>query len=281
MNDQLEVIQPEALEILTRAELVPLQDTAREYPRDMAICRQDILEIAAADKDTAASCFFALPRKRKKEDGKGYETISIEGESIRMAEIVAASWQNIKIGKRILKIDRVAGTITAQAKVVDTQKNTETTIEETKSIKSKGGSLYSEDMIIMTGKSAQSVALRNAIFTAIPKAVFMPIFKEIKLVATGAKPGTMIPEGSFVPVPLEDRANIAVNHFTGLGVSEADVFTALGVSGIPEITEDQLAILTGLRTGIKEGDLNLKDAFPPSKGQQISDDISKKIAGNK
>jgi len=276
MENELTIEAPvaEALEILTKAEFDVLINAARANPRDVMFCRKQVQDVASADAETAASCFFALPRKRKTKEGK-YENTTIEGESIRMAEIVASMWQNVRTYKRILSLDRKTGTITAQATVRDLEKITEATVEETKSIRDKDGSLFSEDRISMQGRSAESVAVSNAVFTVIPKAIFASVFKKIKAVATGEKEGTM--DDDFVQTSLPDRAANAVKYFVNLGVAEQAVYDLLKVEDMDHITNDDLEQLTGLRTALSEGDTKLVDIFPPSKGDQVKASVQSKI----
>ena len=54
-----------------------------------------------------------------------------------------------------------------------------------------------------------------------------------------------------------------------LGISNERVFAALGVKGIEEVGVDQLVLLSGLRTAIKDGDSTVEEAFPPLTDQPI------------
>ena len=65
-NDSpLEVIQPSALEAISRAEVDMQIATAKRYPRDVSKVKQGMLSIATVDEETAAACFYTLPRYSK------------------------------------------------------------------------------------------------------------------------------------------------------------------------------------------------------------------------
>lgn len=261
-----EVPNASALEVITKAEIDTAIATAKAYPRELAAVRRDVLFLAAADQETAESCFFALPAK----DENGKE-ITIDGESIRLAEIVASTWGNLKWGKRILNIDRVNKRVTSQGSVLDMEKNTFAQVEETKNILTKRGVIYSEHMITMTGKAAASIALRNAIFQIIPKVFFLAIMREIKDVAAGRKPGYMLTEKErkeWKAEPLDVRVGKAFKFFNNWGITSERIFASLGVKNIEAVTEDHLIKLTGIKSGVNQGEVKLDDAFPLTEADQ-------------
>lgn len=267
---EVQIIEASALQVMTEAELNTGVDIARRYKRDLLAVRKETLMIAAADKDTAAECFFSLPRKRKNKDGKMEDT-EIEGESIRLAEIILGTWQHMHFGTRILKVDRLGKTITAQGIVHDLQNNTKAAIQEDRNISTSKGDIYSADMINMTGRAASSIALRNATFKVVPKAFLRPIIKEIKLVAIGEKPGYLEDPKNFKKEPLEDRIKKAVKFFTNWGIPEERLFHTLGVKSLEEMTEDHLIKLTGIRSGINQGEFSLTEAFPLTDADKSKD----------
>jgi hypothetical protein len=274
-----EIIETSALQVMTQAELNTAVDIAKRYARDLIQCKKTTLQLAAGDKETAESCFFSLPRKKKNEITGKMEEVELEGESIRLAEIVLSSWKNVQFGTRIIAVDRVAKTVTAQAVVHDLENNTKSMIEETRNVSYKDGKLYSADMITMTGRGAGSIALRNATFKVIPKAFFRQIIKEIKLVAIGEKPGYLEDDKNFKKVPLEERIGKAVKFFTNWGISEARVFSALGVKALAELTEEHLIKLTGIKSGINQGEFSLLDAFPMTEADKAAE-VGKNIVNN-
>ena len=60
---------------------------------------------------------------------------------------------------------------------------------------------------------------------------------------------------------LPTRRAEAFKAFQGYGVSQAQIFAKLGVQGEADIGQEQLLILRGLLTAIKEGDITPEQAF--------------------
>lgn len=268
-------VNANALEIITKAELENQVDIAKRYPRELKRVRTTVLELAAADKETAESCFFALPRTRKKEDGTK-EKVTITGESIRLAEIVSTSWMNMSMGKRVLGIDKATGEIIVQAIVHDLESNNRMAIEERRNIRTKEGYWYNQDMINLTGRAASSVAHRNAVFAVIPKAFLATILKEIKQVAIGEKPGYLLSEEERADFekkkkPLLQRVQDAVNTFKNMGVPEQKIFHSLGVKSVEEIDQEGLAVLIGIFSGLKQAEFNLMEAFEKTPDESAGD----------
>ena len=94
-----EVIGTTALQAQTAAEVDIAIATAHKFPRSLKRFQSDATTMATVDLETAAACFYKLPRKN--EDGS---TKNIEGPSIRFAEIVASCYKNIRYGSRIVEI---------------------------------------------------------------------------------------------------------------------------------------------------------------------------------
>src|SRR5689334_25197305 len=81
------------IESITKAEVDCQIATAHQYPRSLAQFYKRAEAMVTVDEETAQSCFYQLRRKDKDAPG-GYKMI--EGESIRMAEIVAANFGNLR-----------------------------------------------------------------------------------------------------------------------------------------------------------------------------------------
>lgn len=235
---EMEVLQPSALEAMERAVTATLVDTAKRYPRSVAVCKKKALELACLDPDTAAECFYKYTRGGK----------VIEGPSIRLAEIVASTWQNIRAGSRTISEGET--TITAQAFCHDLENNVFIARETERRITNKEGVRYNDDMITLTKNAACSIALRNSVFSVIPKAIVKSIYDSAKQVAVGDLK------------TLAERRGKAVDYFTKMGVDSARIFQALGVKGMDDIGLEQLETLTGLRTAVNEKETTLDEAFP-------------------
>src|SRR5262245_34176726 len=162
-----------ALEAQTHAEVDVQIATARRYPRSVRTFIDEAVTMATLDEETAGACFYALPR-----DGK-----TIDGPSARLAEIVASAWGHLRVQARI--VDEDDRFITARGEAWDVQRNVGMAFEVRRRITDRKGKKYSDDLVMVTGNAASSIALRNAIFKVIPSAFWRPIYLKCREVAVG------------------------------------------------------------------------------------------------
>ncbi len=106
-NEIIEIRQSDMLTAINRAEVDIQISTAKQYPREVSRVLNQIKTYATMDMETAEDCFYALRR------GKGSDAQVIEGISVRLAEIIAGAWGNLRVQTRIIGND--GKTITAQA----------------------------------------------------------------------------------------------------------------------------------------------------------------------
>jgi hypothetical protein len=189
------------------------------------------------NESIAEQCIYALPRDNK----------TIEGPSARFAEIVASAWGNCRAGARV--IDDSGEFVTAQGVFHDLERNVAITYEVQRRITNKRGQRFNADMIGVTANAACSIALRNAILKGVPKAFWEDMYLEARKVIMGDIK------------TLANRRAAAVAAFQKFGVTPEQVCSKLGVPGVEDIGLDQLVVLRGLLTAIKEGDTSPEDAF--------------------
>ena len=154
----------EALEALNRSEIDMQIATAKKYPRDIMASINKVVALATVDENTAEECFYSL--KRRGSDGDTF----ITGPSVRLAEIVAASWGNIRVAAQVVGND--GKFITARGTCIDLETNNAVSVEVQRRICDKYGKTYSEDMQVVTGNAAAAIAFRNAIFKVVPMSTF-------------------------------------------------------------------------------------------------------------
>lgn len=240
-SEELEVVAPPALESMERASIDVQITTAKKYPRSLSQVKAAMLSFATLDVETAAGCFFTLPG-RKGGDGK-----PIQGPSIRMAEIAISTYKNLRAGARVIADD--GKVITAQGVCHDLENNVCISVEVKRRVTTKDGRRYSDDMVVMTGNAACSIALRNATFRVVPLALVKPVYEAAKTVAIGdAK-------------TLGTRRADAVAHFAKMGVAKEKVFAVLGVNAIEDVTLSHLEVLLGYVTAIRDGDTTIDEVF--------------------
>lgn len=237
------VDSPTVVEQLTRGEVDMQVATAKRWARSIVQFKQNAMTMAVDNPAVAKSCFYVLPRGGKK----------IEGPTIRLAEIVAICWGNLRCETRVVGTD--ATMITAQATAWDMQSNVLVRKEVQRRITDKNGKRYNDDMIVITGNAAASIALRNAIFTVVPQAYVMTIFEHCKRVAGGERQS------------LGDARKKWFAWFEKQGVTKAQVLELLGRKGDGDVDVDDIATLQGLSNALSEGDTTLEELFGPAEQQ--------------
>lgn len=251
-NEIIEIRQAEVLQAINRAEVDIQISTAKQYPRDLTKVLNKIATYAKMDKETAEDCFYILRRTDK--DGN---PSLIEGLSIRMAEIIASAWGNLRIQTRIVGND--GKMITAQAICHDLESNVAVSKEVSRSITTRGGRTYSQDMQIVTGNAAGSIAFRNAVLAVIPKAITKKIINEVRAVAMGQT------------IDLEESRRRVIAYYTKAGVKTEQLLHYLGIGTIDEIDQRMIFELRALRNAIEEGTTTVKETFiDPEKEAQAA-----------
>lgn len=229
--------QAEMLSAINKSEVDIQVSTAKAYPRDVEQSLNRIKQLATIDNETAENCFYALKR------GDTF----IEGPSVRLAEIIGCAWGNLRVQARIIGND--GKFITAQGIAHDLETNFAASVEVKRRITDKSGRTFNEDMQVVTGNAAASIAFRNALLKVVPSAVTHRIVAEIRQVAKGNA------------LSLEQRVANMLKWFEGVGVTRQQVLTHIGVANADKISEEQADYLRGLAVAIKEGSTTVKDTF--------------------
>lgn len=232
------------VEALARAEIDVQVATARRFPRGtVKAFRERVLELATVDPDVAASCFYVLPR-----DGK-----SIEGASIRFAEIIAAAWRNLVYGGRVIEeSDRF---ITVQGSAIDLETNVRAFGEVRRRIQTKGGKRYTDDMVAMTCNAGISIACRNAILHVVPRALWEGAYDQAKRLARGDEKTLEVRRTAMFAYFTREMRIPADRLFARLSTDERPV------AKLEDITITDVEMLLGIRTAIKDGDTTAEEAF--------------------
>jgi hypothetical protein len=240
-NEELEVITPSALEALERADVDIAISTAKRYKRDVASTIKTVRELALRNPKIAGRCNYAVPRGGKK----------IIGPSVHFARIVAHAWGNLRCGSRVIGCDRENAHM--QGVCHDLETNVAITSEMDWPVQAPHTDTPErwKDQMGLAKRAGAAVALRNAIFDALPMILFDDIAEEAKLVAIG--------EGKT----FEERRNNCIAEFRKLGVSQPQIYKLIERGGIESITTDDLIYLHGILTSITEGTMPIGQVFPP------------------
>lgn len=242
MNEIIEIKQADIIQAVNRAEIDIQVATAKQYPRDINNTLNKIATYATMDKETAEDCFYVLRRK-----GSNGQDSVIEGLSVRMAEIIAGCWGNIRVQTRIVGND--GKMITAQAICHDLETNFAVSKEVKRRITDRNGRTFSEDMQVVTGNAAASIAFRNAVLAVIPKAVTKKVINEVKQVALGQA------------IDLETARTNCLQNFAKAGVTEDMLLQYLGINSVAEIDKEAIFELRATWNAIKEGTTTVQESF--------------------
>ena len=256
--------------IAIKAELDTQICTANAYPRDEEKAIALATKLACLDEDTAAGCFYALPRKDK--DGN---KITIEGESIRLAEIMRSCWKHMHTQTRVVEVAEKY--IVTEAVCWDLQSNNKHIASDRISIwfgekNGKGGYRANNDMQIMLAKASQAKALRNAIFAIIPKGF-------VKMVGVAAKKFSLGDSKN-----LTAKVTAAVNMLVKMGVNKEELLEYFGHPAVNDFTEEEYATLVGIGTSLRDGMVKPEELFAPEKvnfEDSASDAINNLLASKK
>jgi hypothetical protein len=243
-----EIIQSNALESIERASIDMQISTAKKYPMHaptmLSKVKEDMLSLATLDEDTAAACFYVLPRGGK----------SIPGPSVRLAEIALNCYGNIRVGARILEVISHGDNphVIVQSVCHDLENNALITIEKRRRItKKRNNPNVDEDDINLAVNACTSIAYRDTIFKIIPRAIIDSVWRAARSLAVGN-----------IKSLTEKRVQV-IDRLKQMGAPEDRILAVVNCRKIEDIGIDQLSQLIGLGTALKDGETTLEDAFPP------------------
>jgi hypothetical protein len=236
---EVEVLPVSVAGTLERAEIDVQIATARAYPRSLEQFQKRALSMATLDEETAESCIYQRPVG----DGK-----IAEGASIRLAEIVAASYGNLRVASRL--IEQTERFVKCEGVAIDLESNYAGKSEVIEPTVTKEGRPYSERQRAVVAKAALAKAYRDATFKVIPRSVCKSIIDAAKKVAAGDEK------------TIDSRKKRAQDWLKLIKVDDSRAFRALGVQGWSDVGVSHLLVITGLRTAINDGDTTVDEAFP-------------------
>ena len=212
--------------------------TAKRFPRSVESFMRRAQEMATLTPEIAASCVYALPR-----DGK-----MIEGPSARLAEIVASAWGNLRVqGGAEGDSEPNSPFIVGYGEAWDVETNTAVRFEVRRRITKSNGKRFGDDMIVVTGNAAASIALRNAVFKAVPSPFWRPIYLKCRQVIAGEAQ------------TFASRRDEMVKKFNVMGVTNEQLYAVLGVKGLADVTLDHMVQITGAYNALREGELTVEE----------------------
>lgn len=236
--------------------------TAKAYPRNIKKASDNAVAIATIDLATADRCNYSLPRGGK----------PITGPSIHLAKILAQCWGNMRVEAKVVDIGERQ--ITSESVAFDLENNlaiktqvkrsimyNETKWDESQKKMVRTGRMLrmNDDMITVTGNAANSISMRNAILSVIPRGIVDKAYNAAKRMITG--------DLSDADKLIAKRKAVFDGFRDTYGVSEKEVLQAIGKAAIEHVTPDDIVVLIGIGTAIKDGDTTVDQAF---KGKNTS-----------
>ncbi len=251
-----------ALRELRTAEVDQACESARANPRSIRGFINDLVTMVTLDQDTAAECIYSVPRAGKK----------IQGPSVRFAELVQCAWGNIDVSTTIMEIGDTAVVIRGRAH--DLQKNSSVGLDVRRLVqKKKNSTKADEDQKQLAVASGTSIAKRNAILSAVPRALWWRGYQAALEASTGG--GTMT-----------ERRTKAREVFLRLGATEEQTLALVNRPAWDDVDDDDLRYLAGLRNAIKSKEFTIEDALrkadaakePQTQASSLADQIEKSAA---
>lgn len=234
---------------VTGSEIAYLQDkaqidvqisTAKLFPRNIKRSVENAIATATMDTETASTCTYSVPRGGK----------AITGPSVHLAKILAQCWGNMRIEAKVIGVEDKH--VTSQAVAFDLENNVAIKVEVKRSIMTKTGRM-NDDMIVVTGNAGNSIALRNAILSVVPKAVTDKVYNAAKQTITGN-----ISDANKL---LKKRKQVFDGLVNTYALTEKEILSAIGKAAVDHVTGDDLVVLIGVGQAIKDGDTTIELAF--------------------
>ena len=242
-TNEIELIQHVSPDVIYQQDkaFIDLQiSTAKAFPRNIKRATDNAIAIVTIDEDTARTCTYSVPRGDK----------PITGPSVNLAKILAQVWGNLRIESKVVAID--ATQVTSEAVCFDLENNLAIKTQVKRSIQGKRGR-FNDDMITVTGNAANAIALRNAILAVIPRAIVDKCYNAAKAKITG--------DVSDKTKLLARRKQVFDGLRDSFELSEKEILTAIGKQSIDHVTSDDLVVLIGIGTAIRDGDTTIDQAF--------------------
>lgn len=218
--------------------------TAKLYPRNNKRSLENAIFTATIDKETASTCTYSVPRGGK----------AITGPSVHLAKILAQCWGNMRIEAKVIEVGDKH--VTSQAVAFDLENNVAIKVEVKRSIMTRSGRM-NDDMIVVTGNAGNSIALRNAILSVIPKAIVDKVYNSAKSTITG--------DISDATKLLKRRKQVVDGLIQTYGLTEKEILSPIGKAAIDHVTADDIVVLIGIGQAIKDGDTTVDEAFKGGK----------------
>lgn len=245
-------ISPSVIYEQDRAAIDVQISTAKAYPRNIKRSVDNAIALVTMDQETAKTCTYSVPRGGK----------AITGPSVHMAKILAQVWGNLRLDAKVVLIDDKH--VTSESVCFDLENNLAIKTQVKRNIIGKHGR-FNDDMITVTGNAGNSIALRNAILSVIPRSVVDKVYNAAKQTITG--------DISDANKLIAKRKKVVEALMQTYNVTEPQVLGSIGKVSIDHVNGDDIVVLIGIGTAIKEGETSIETAFKANSFQRTKEEI--------
>lgn len=237
-------------ELISRAEIETGHALAMARPRSITEFMRTALDLATMNEEIADECIFAKPQRMKDPSTGRWVDGFIEGPSVRLAEIITFAWRNTRQAGLVVNRDPSLPYLVARGVYYDLETNNVIAIDVDRSVVTKDGERFSANLITQNANAAVSIAMRNACFKIIPRALWWQVYQAARKVVAGDSK------------TLVARRDQALELLTKVGVSYERVLARMRVKGLADIGLDEIVTLKGLHNAIRDGEITAEEAFP-------------------
>jgi hypothetical protein len=250
----IEVVKESELQRIETVEIDRQIATAKKFPRSIELFHKSAMTLATQDEEIAESCVYTRPVGTKIINGRKVTEFA-SGMSVRLAEIAAACYGNIRVYAML--IEATPRFVRCRGMAFDVEGNFASSSEAIESTVTRTGQPYSERMRAVVAKACLAKARRDAIFQVIPRGLLKPIENRVREVLLGDSK------------TIAKRRKLALTWADEMQIDRARVFASLGIAGEADLGVKQLETLTGVRTAIRDGDTTVDEAFPLLPGADV------------
>lgn len=238
--------------------LIDMQiSTAKQYPRNLTRCIENAISIVTLDVEIAEECNYTITKGGK----------NITGASVHLAKIVAQQMGNMRVENRVVGFD--ATHVTCEAVCFDLERNFAMRTQIRKSILTSKGIRYSEDMCVITANAANSIALRNAIFSVIDSSIVKKVYKSAKQKITGD-----LSDETKLIARRTGLVNFFKTTYPTYNLTDEEIARSVGKTALSYVDKDDVLTLIGFEKNLKSGEQTPDSIFRPRLGEQTPVDKS-------
>lgn len=254
-KDQVEIarIDPGNLYVNEKANIDVQVSTAHQYPRTISRAVANSIQAVTLNEEVASTCTYSVPRGGK----------AITGPSVHLAKIIVQNWGNIRVGARVISVGEKD--VTSEAVCWDLENNIAIQTSVKRSIMTRKGRM-TDDMIVVTGNATNSIALRNAVFSVVPRYVTDMVYNAAIQKITG----DLSDENKLIAKRIKVINALKETY----SVSENEILSAIGKESISHVGAGEIATLIGIGQAIKDGDASVNDSFRRSKNKPNKNNLA-------